>query len=137
MARGRAGGRMRRVDEAVKQVLSEAIPLLKDPRIGFVTVTGVDTTSDLAEATVWVSVLGNERQRDATMAALEHAAGPLQRTLGSQLRLRRTPRVRFAYDPAVERGVRMTRLIDDLAPDEKSATSDEPQTDGTPNEHAH
>jgi ribosome-binding factor A len=107
---------MRRVDEAVKQVLSEAIPMLKDPRIGFVTVTGVDTTSDLAEATVWVSVLGNEKQRTATMAALEHAVGALQRTLGAQLRLRRTPKVRFAYDPAIERGVRMTRLIDDLTP---------------------
>ena len=59
------GGRMRRVDEAVKQVLSEAIPTLKDPRIGFVTVTAVDTTSDLDHAKVWVSVFGNERQRDA------------------------------------------------------------------------
>jgi ribosome-binding factor A len=107
---------MRRVDEAVKQVLSEVIPTLKDPRIGFVTVTGVDTTSDLAQATVWVSVLGNEKQRTATMAALEHAAGALQRELGAQLRLRRTPRVLFAYDPAVEHGVRMTKLIDELTP---------------------
>lgn len=113
---------MRRVDEAVKQVLSEAIPLLKDPRIGFVTVTGVDTTSDLAEATVWVSVLGNEKQRAATMAALEHAVGALQRTLGAELRLRRTPKVRFAYDPAIERGVRMTRLIDDLTPSDAGDT---------------
>jgi ribosome-binding factor A len=108
--------RMRRVDEAVKHVLSEAIPKLKDPRIGFVTVTGVDTTTDLAQATVWVSVLGGERQRDATMQALEHAVGALQRTLGAELRLRRTPRLSFAYDPAVERGVRMTHLIDELAP---------------------
>jgi ribosome-binding factor A len=128
---------MRRVDEAVKQVLSETIPTLKDPRIGFVTVTGVDTTSDLAQATVWVSVLGNEKQREATMAALEHAVGVLQRALGAELRLRRTPKVQFAYDPAVERGVRMTRLIDDLAPDDASAAGDEPDTDGNPNEHAH
>ncbi len=130
MARGRAGGRMRRVDEAVKQVLSEVIPTLKDPRIGFVTVTGVDTTNDLAQATVWVSVLGNEKQREATMSALEHAVGPLQRALGSQLRLRRTPKVLFAYDPAVERGVRMTRLIDDLAPaDERAADEHAGATD--------
>jgi ribosome-binding factor A len=121
---------MRRVDEVVKQVLSEAIPTLKDPRIGFVTVTGVDTTSDLAEATVWVSVLGNDKQREATLAALEHAVGALQRVLGGELRLRRTPKLRFAYDPAVERGVRMTRLIDDLAPADSGATSDEPETDG-------
>ena len=117
---------MRRVDEAVKQVLSEVIPTLKDPRIGFVTVTGVDTTNDLAQATVWVSVLGNEKQRTATMVALEHAAGALQRELGAQLRLRRTPRVLFAYDPAVEHGVRMTKLIDELTPDdEASAASDD------------
>ena len=117
---------MRRVDEAVKQVVSEVIPTLKDPRIGFVTVTGVDTTSDLAQTTVWVSVLGNEKQRVATMAALEHAAGALQRELGSQLRLRRTPRVLFAYDPAVEHGVRMTKLIDELTPeDDVSAASDD------------
>jgi ribosome-binding factor A len=116
---------MRRVDEAVKQVLSGAIPTLKDPRIGFVTVTGVDTTTDLAQATVWVSVLGNEKQRAATMTALAHAAGALQRELGSQLRLRRTPRVLFAYDPAVEHGVRMTKLIDELTPVDDASEADD------------
>ena len=120
-SRGSGRARMRRVDEAVRQVLSEAIPTLKDPRIGFVTVTGVDTTSDLAQATVWVSVLGGERQRDGTLRALEHAAGALQRELGRQLRLRRTPQLLFAYDPAVERGVRMSRLIDELAPEPEPA----------------
>ena len=64
-------GRMRRVDEAVKQVLSEAIPTLKDPRIGFVTVTAVETTSDLDHAKVWVSVFGTERRREKTLTALE------------------------------------------------------------------
>ena len=107
---------MRRVDEAVKQVLSEAIPTLKDPRIGFVTVTAVDTTSDLDHAKVWVSVLGSERQREKSLEALEGASGVLQATLGRELRLRRTPRLEFVYDRAVERGVRMTRLIDELAP---------------------
>ena len=67
--------RMRRVDEAVKQVLSEAIPTLKDPRIGFVTVTAVETTSDLDHAKVWVSVLGGEGQRKKTLRALDGAAG--------------------------------------------------------------
>ena len=110
------GGRMRRVDEAVKQVLSEAIPKLKDPRIGFVTVTAVDTTSDLDQAKVWVSVFGNERQRASTLAALESASGVLQAALNRQLKLRRTPRLEFVYDRAVEHGVRMTHLIDELAP---------------------
>ena len=109
-------GRMRRVDEAVKQVLSEAIPTLKDPRIGFVTVTAVDTTSDLDHAKVWVSVFGGERQREKTLAALEGATGVLQAALNRELKLRRTPRLVFVYDRAVEHGVHMTQLIDELAP---------------------
>ncbi len=84
-------GRMRRVDEAVKQVLSETIPTLKDPRIGFVTVTTVETTSDLDHAKVWVSVLGGERQRKQTLLALDGAAGVLQGRIGKELGLRRTP----------------------------------------------
>lgn len=112
----RGHGRMRRVDAALRQVLSEAIPGLKDPGIGFVTITGVDTTSDLAQATVWVSVLGGEKQREATLRALARAHGVLQAQVGRQLRLRRTPQLVFAYDPAVEGGVRMTSLIDELAP---------------------
>ena len=111
-----SGGRMRRVDEAIREVLSEAIPTLKDPRIGFVTVTGVRTTTDLTQATVWVSVLGSERRREATLTALSGAAGVLQAAVNRELHLRRTPQLAFAYDPSVERGVRMTRLIDELAP---------------------
>jgi ribosome-binding factor A len=108
---------MRRVDEAMKHVLSESIPGLKDPRIGFVTVTGVKTTRDLSQATVWVSVLGPERQRERTLAALERARGVLQSRVATELHLRRTPQLAFAYDPAVERGVRMGKLIDELAPE--------------------
>ena len=107
---------MRRVNEAVKQVLSEAIPTLKDPRIGFVTVTTVETTSDLDHAKVWVSVLGGEGQRKKTLQALDGAAGVLQGRVGKELGLRRTPRLEFVYDRAVEHGVRMTQLIDELAP---------------------
>ena len=107
---------MRRVDEAVKQVLSVTIPTLKDPCIGFVTVTAVETTTDLDHAKVWVSVLGGEGQRTKTLRALEGAAGVLQARLGRELGLRRTPRLEFVYDRAVEHGVRMTRLIDELAP---------------------
>jgi ribosome-binding factor A len=107
---------MRRVDEAMKQVLSEAIPTLKDPRIGFVTVTSVETSRDLDHAKVWVSVFGNERQRDDTLAALASATGFLQAQVNRQLKLRRTPHLEFVYDRAVEQGVRMTHLIDELAP---------------------
>jgi ribosome-binding factor A len=110
--------RMRRVDEAVHQVLSEALPELKDPRIGFVTVTGVATSPDLRHARVFVSVLGSERVRDASLAGLAAAHGVLQARIAVELRLKRTPQLTFEYDPAVERGVRMTQLIDELAPDD-------------------
>ena len=108
---------MRRVDEALREVLSEAIQTLKDPRIGFVTVTGVKTTADLKESTVYVSVLGGEEKLRKTLEGLEAARGVLQARINEQLRLRRTPQLTFEYDPSVERGVRMTKLIDELAPD--------------------
>jgi ribosome-binding factor A len=108
--------RMRRVNEAVREVISESVGELKDPRVGFVTVTGVETSPDLRHATVFVSVLGTERKRDKTLAGLTAAHGVLQARLASELRLKRTPQLTFEYDPTVERGVRMTQLIDELAP---------------------
>ena len=110
--------RMRRVNESVRQVLAEALPELKDPRIGLVTVTGVVTAPDLRHATVYVSVLGNEKKRTATLRGLEAAHGLLQSRLARQLRMKRTPQLTFEYDPSVERGVRMSQLIDDLAPED-------------------
>lgn len=110
------GERMRRVNESIRQVLSEAVPELKDPRIGFVTVTGVVTSADLRHATVFVSVLGSERKRDATLRGLTAAHGVLQSAIAHELELKRTPQLAFEYDPSVERGVRMTKLIDELAP---------------------
>jgi len=109
--------RMRRVNESVRQVLAEALPDLKDPRIGLVTVTGVVTSADLRVATVYVSVLGNARKRRSTLAGLDAAHGLLQGQLARQLRMKRTPQLTFEYDLSVERGVRMTQLIDELAPD--------------------
>jgi ribosome-binding factor A len=111
--------RMRRVNESLRQVLAETLPELKDPRIGLVTITGVVTAGDLRHATVYVSVLGNEKKRAATMRGLEAAHGVLQSRLARQLRMKRTPQLTFEYDPSVERGVRMSRLIDDLAPDDE------------------
>jgi ribosome-binding factor A len=116
--------RMRRVNEVLKEVLSEAIPTLKDPRIGFVTVTGVKTATDLKEATVYVSVLGGESKLRKTLEGLEAARGLLQARVNRELRLRRTPQLTFEYDPSVERGVRMTRLIDELAPDVPNTSDD-------------
>ena len=110
--------RMRRVNEAVLETLAEAIRELKDPRIGFVTVTGVKTSPDLRQARVYVSVLGDERKRALTLEGLESAHGVLQAKLASELRMKRTPQLTFQYDPTVVEGVRMSQLIDELAPDD-------------------
>ena len=110
--------RMRRVNEAVREVLSEAVGELKDPRIGFVTVTGVKTSADLRQATVFVSVLGAEAKREKTLAGLAAAHGVLQARIARELRMKRTPQLTFEYDPTVEEGVRMSQLIDELAPDD-------------------
>jgi ribosome-binding factor A len=110
--------RMRRVNESVRQVLSEALPGLKDPRIGFVTLTGVETTTDLRYARVFVSVFGPERKRQATLDALGAAHGVLQGRIARELRMKRTPQLTFEYDRTVEEGVRMSKLIDELVSDE-------------------
>ena len=111
--------RMRRVNEALREVLSEAVGELKDPRIGFVTVTGVEASADLRHARVYVSVLGSRRARDATLEALASSRGILQGRVNRELRLKRTPQLAFEYDPTVERGVRLSKLIDDVSPDDE------------------
>jgi ribosome-binding factor A len=108
--------RMRRVNEAVRAVVAEAVGDLKDPRIGMVTVTGVAISRDLREGVVYVAVLGNERKQRATLEGLESAHSYLQGRVARELRLKRTPQLSFEYDPSVERGIRMTKLIDDVTP---------------------
>ena len=109
---------MRRVNQTLKEVLSEGIGELKDPRIGFVTITGVETSPDLSQARVFVSVLGSVRKREASLVGLAAAHGVLQARIARDLRLKRTPQLTFEYDPSVERGVRMSQLIDELAPED-------------------
>jgi len=104
---------MRRVDEAVRAVLSDAISKqLKDPRVGFVTVTAVKTSPDLRHARVLVSVLGDQQEREASIAGLRSAHGFLQRRVADELTLKHTPALSFEYDESVERGMRISRLID-------------------------
>ncbi len=109
---------MRRVNEALREVLSEAVGELKDPRIGFVTVTAVKASPDLRHARVFVSVLGSQAKRDQTLQGLTAAHGVLQARVNRDLRMKRTPVLAFEYDPTVERGVHMSQLIDELAPDD-------------------
>ena len=110
--------RMRRVDALLRGVVSEAVGQLTDPRIGFVTVTGVRTSPDLSHATVYVSVLGNPRRRERCLNALAAAHGLIQRRIAEELSLKRTPVLAFEYDPSVERGVRLTRMLDELVRDD-------------------
>jgi ribosome-binding factor A len=113
-----SSGRMRRVDEAVREVLSDAIAKdLQDPRVGFVTVTGVKTSPDLRHARVYVSVLGDTRAREASLEGLRHAHGFLQGAIAAQLSLKRTPALTFHYDESVDRGMRISALLDETAAD--------------------
>jgi len=105
--------RMRRVNEVIRQVLGDAIATdLKDPRIGFVTVTDVDTSPDLRTARVYVSVLGGEAEREKTLVGLRSSHGFLQGRIAAELRMKRTPTLTFHYDESVDRGVRISRLLD-------------------------
>jgi ribosome-binding factor A len=109
--------RMRRVDEAMREILSGAITLeLKDPRVGFVTVTAVQTSPDLRHARVFVSVLGNPGEKRRSLAALASAHGYLQRRVASELRLKHTPALDFVYDETADRGRRISDLLE-LGPD--------------------
>jgi ribosome-binding factor A len=110
--------RMRRVNDAVKEVLGRALLGLKDPRIGFVTITGVEAATGYAHAKVFVSVFGSEDERERTLDGLRAAHGVLQSQVARELRLRRTPVLTFEYDPTVEQGVRLGKMIDELAPED-------------------
>lgn len=112
--------RMRRVDEAVRQVLSDAVAQdLQDPRIGFVTMTSVKTSPDLRHARVYVSVLGDEAQRAATLAGLQSAHGALQRRLARDLRMKRTPTLEFALDETAEKAAKLEALIEDVVQEDR------------------
>lgn len=105
--------RMRRVDEAIREVIGDAVSSeLKDPRVGFVTVTDVRTSADLRHARVYVSVLGDEERRRDTLAGLQSAHGYLQRRVADELHLKHTPALTFAYDDTSERAMRLDALIE-------------------------
>jgi ribosome-binding factor A len=104
---------MRRVNEALREVLSSRIAEgLKDPRIGFVTVTAVETSPDLRHARVFVSVLGDEPARAETLEALQRAHPLLQAQIAKELRMKRTPELKFVYDETVDRGMRINELLE-------------------------
>jgi ribosome-binding factor A len=107
---------MRRVDEAVREVLSDVLAHeVKDPRVGFVTVTDVKTSPDLSHARVYVSVLGDAEAVSASLEGLRSAQGFLQGRIGGELRLKHTPTLTFFHDDTAERAQRLERLMDEQA----------------------
>jgi ribosome-binding factor A len=105
---------MRRVNELIREVLGAAIATdLKDPRVGFVTVTSVETSPDLRASRVFVSVLGSEEERAATLEGLNSSHGFLQAKIASEVRMKRTPTLSFHYDDTIDQGMRITELLDE------------------------
>ncbi|NWL86434.1 MULTISPECIES: 30S ribosome-binding factor RbfA [unclassified Paenibacillus] len=112
MAKNRTG----RVGEEIKKELSVMIQReLKDPRIGFVTVTGVDVTNDLSQAKVYLSVFGDEEQKKDTLKALDKATGFLRTEIGKRIRLRHTPELIFKIDESIAYGSRIEKLLDEIS----------------------
>jgi ribosome-binding factor A len=108
------GDRMRRIDEVMRKVIGSAIASeLEDPRIGFVTVTSVTTSPDLRSARVYVSILGEEEDREDTLKALASSHGKLQAAIAREVRIKHTPTLSFFYDDSLERGVRLAKLLED------------------------
>ena len=128
-----SSGRTRRVEEAVRAVLSDAIAKdLKDPRVGFVTITGVKTSPDLRYARVYFSVLGDEQARSRSVAGLRSAQGFLQRRVAAELTLKHTPALSFEYDGSVDHGMRISEILDRQLDSRAGvdAVSEEPDSDG-------
>lgn len=110
-----SSARMRRVDEAIREVIGDALAgEVKDPRVGFITVTDVRTSADLRHARVYVSVLGDEQRRNASLEGLRSAHGFLQAKVAQELRLKRTPMLQFNYDDTTDRAMRVDALIDEI-----------------------
>ncbi|WP_409305466.1 30S ribosome-binding factor RbfA [Peribacillus sp. SCS-155] len=117
--------RANRVGEQMKKELGEIIGRkIKDPRIGFVTVTDVQVTGDLQQATVYISVLGNEEQRENTLKGLAKAKGFIRSEIGQRIRLRKTPEIAFEFDESIDYGNRIETLIHQIHADQKPSNKD-------------
>jgi ribosome-binding factor A len=108
------GSRMRRINEVLREVVGAAISgELSDPRIGFVTVTAVETSPDLRTAKVFLSVLSSEEEREATFEGLRSSHGVIQSRIAAETRMKRTPTLTFHYDDTIEKGVRISELLEE------------------------
>lgn len=112
--------RMRKVNEAVREIVAAEVTGLKDPGLGFVTITGVDTAPDLRTARVFYSVLVEE-DAEATAGALGRAAPRLQAAVAAGVKMKYTPRLRFLVDPSIEQGVRIERILQEIEEERRTS----------------
>ncbi|MGI9667017.1 MAG: 30S ribosome-binding factor RbfA [Acidimicrobiia bacterium] len=117
--------RMRKVNELVREVIAEAVLDLKDPRIGFLTITGAETSPDLRHAVIYYSVLGTEEEQKDTAEALRRSTPRLQSALGQETRLRYTPKLTFEVDPSIDEGIRISQILTEMADEDGDVQPDE------------
>ena len=118
--------RQRRLGELLKHEISELILReIKDPRIGFASITSVEVAADLRTAKIFVSVLGTESERKSSLAGLRSAAGFIRRELGNRLRLKYVPEITVIYDKSIEEGARISALIDSVVQEKNDASDEE------------
>jgi ribosome-binding factor A len=110
---------MRRVNSLLREAIADHVAGLKDPRLGFVTITEVDTSPDLRAARVYYSVLGSEEEKAATGRALDAAASKIRTEVGHEIRLKYTPKLEFVFDEALERGMKISELLHELEDEEE------------------
>ena len=122
--------RMRKVNELVREVVADAVTDLKDPRIGFVTITGAETSPDLRHAVVYYSVMGTDEEKADTAVALARATPRIQSAIGTETRLRYTPKLTFEVDPSIDQGIRISQILTELA--EESDLDQPDPIDDTP-----
>ena len=107
--------RVHRVAEQIKKEVSQLIQNeIKDPRIGFITVTDVEVTGDLQQATIYISILGSEAQKQDSLLGLKKAEGFIRRELGKRIRLRHTPEISFSFDSSIEYGSKIEKILSDI-----------------------
>lgn len=117
--------RIARFNELLKEEIGILVHNLKDPRIGFVTVTGVEASNDLKYATVMVSILGNEKEREVALEALTSARGFIQSELGKRLRLKYTPSLKFNRDDTIEKSLRISKILEEISKDKSEQSRTE------------
>lgn len=117
--------RMERVSELIRETVGDILVKVKDPRIGFVTVTDVEISPDLNYAKIFVSILGTEEERKNSLAGLDAASGFIGREVGKQVHLRKIPKLSFRFDPGIERGARIIHLLGSLNTESNQPTEAE------------